>query len=389
MRRRRWRQPEQRNDFTWLRTRVYLELTVFAVAAVLIILLAYSTLWEGRAGDWIVNFLMNDLGMTYEDAYQIYNSRLRANKLYFWWTAVAIVFLLFVWFFIGRFLRYFREINTGINGLLDEDAKEITLSPELSQTAATLQEVRDELNQRELDTRSAEQRKDELVAYLAHDIRTPLTSVIGYLNLLKDDRSLSEEQRSQYLATVLKNADQIDTLTSELFEIARHNARDVSLQIDWIDLSVLVIQLSEEFVPAAEARELRLHVQVQPEIVISADRSQLARVLSNLLKNAIAHAEAGSTVRIAAGLVDKWTFVTVENVGPTIPPEDLDRVFDKFVRLDRARRTLMGGAGLGLAISREIVHLHNGFINAGSKDNVTTFAIYLPSAKAAPGRALH
>lgn len=241
--------------------------------------------------------------------------------------------------------------------------------------------------ERQLADESA--RRSDLVTYLAHDLKTPLTSVIGYLSLLDEVPDMPEAQRVRYTGVALDKACRLERLVNEFFDITRYSLTNIELELAPVDLAGLLVQLSDEFYPALSAHGNVARVTVagtvrtveQPgePLVVTADAARLARVFGNLLRNAIAYSDEGTPVEIEAAAGEGSVVVTVSDTGATIPSHKLRAIFDRFFRLDESRGSATGGAGLGLAIAREIVELHGGTISAASENGRTTFTVELPA----------
>lgn len=241
--------------------------------------------------------------------------------------------------------------------------------------------------ERQLADESA--RRSDLVTYLAHDLKTPLTSVIGYLSLLDEVPDMPEAQRVRYTGVALDKACRLERLVNEFFDITRYSLTNIELEFAPVDLAGLLVQLSDEFYPALSAHGNVAQVTVagtsrtveQPgePLVVTADAARLARVFGNLLRNAIAYSDEGTPVEIEAAAGEGSVVVAVSDTGATIPSHKLRAIFDRFFRLDESRGSATGGAGLGLAIAREIVELHGGTISAASENGRTTFTVELPA----------
>lgn len=235
--------------------------------------------------------------------------------------------------------------------------------------------------QNEMAARVAEERKNELVTYLAHDIRTPLTSVRGYLELISEAEGMDAERQREFASRALLKADRLESLVEELFEITRYNMQNIPIERENLDVGLLCQQIAEEFYPQAQSRNLAIEVDASVGLTAFWDSSRMGRVLENVLKNAMVHASANSAVTIRAmqdGQNDDAIILSVSNQGKEISPEHLEHVFDRFYRGDTARGQTTGGAGLGLAIAKEIVEAHGGGIRAESEGGLTTFTIRLP-----------
>ena len=273
---------------------------------------------------------------------------------------------------------YFREVNQGIESLLADDEKQIQLSPEMLPFERKLNSVKQTLAERKMETALAEQRKDELVMYLAHDIRTPLTSVIGYLNLLEEDPNMPPEQRAARVHIVLEKAYRLETMVNEFFEITKYKSQKITLSKETIDLYYMLVQLSDELSPVLAPRGNTVTLHLDENLTIEADPEKLARVFNNILKNAASYSLPHTEIVIFAEKLEHEVIIRFQNSGEDIPNEALASLFNKFYRVDQSRSSDTGGTGLGLAIAKEIVTLHGGAISASSKNHVVTFTVSLP-----------
>lgn len=229
----------------------------------------------------------------------------------------------------------------------------------------------------ELLKRETQKTKD-LITYLAHDLKTPLASVIGYLNLMMDSNDLTEAQMSHFLAITLDKSLRLENLIDDFFDITRFNLQDIQLYKAELDFVLLLQQLTDEFYPLLKEKNQQLDYRGPNFLKLTADNEQLARVLNNLLKNAIAYGKPDSTIQMILAVEDEQLTFSISNEGATIPQHQIDTIFEKFYRLDQSRSTKTGGAGLGLAIAKEIILAHQGTIEAASQSGVTTFRFRLP-----------
>ena len=361
-------------------TRKMLSLVLIAIGAVFLL----RELIRGRFGDAVVAFLTGVFRLDYSDALYIYEATFR-DHLDGIIAGAIILSLIVVFRFSLRWVReYFDEISAGCDALLDEKTELITLSPEMGFLELKLNESKTILEKRERDAREAEQRKNDLVVYLAHDIRTPLTSVIGYLELLKEAPDLPVEQRAKYLSITLDKAYRLEQLINEFFEITRFNLQSIPLNRENIHLSYMLLQMAEEFYPILTPGGKSVRLDVPEDLSLYGDPDKLARVFNNILKNAAAYSYPDTVIEIRARQERNAVRITFTNQGPQIPEAQLNAIFEKFYRLDSARSSSTGGAGLGLAIAKEIVTAHKGTISASSGPEGTVFTIKLPESPAAP-----
>lgn len=269
---------------------------------------------------------------------------------------------------IGRMLRqYFTQ---------EENAE--LFPPKYEEVADYAAVLKGQMNRKEEMLVAESTRKNDLIAYLAHDLKTPLTSVIGYLSLLKEAPDMPWEQRVKYTNIGLEKAMRLESLINEFFEITRYNLHEIVLEEERFDLGYMLMQMAEEFYPVLEPRGKSVTIHPTEDLLITADPDKLARVFNNILKNAAAYSYDNTEIEIHTGLQDDTVQVSVSNFGRTIPPQKLERIFEKFYRLDDARSAHTGGAGLGLAIAKDIVDAHGGSICVTSRNQVTTFTVVLP-----------
>ena len=265
---------------------------------------------------------------------------------------VCIVTVLAGWvvisfYFISKPIKQLDVVANAAEQLSRPSEEPIQLPDSLEDISIQLNLAREQALRDARAAREAEQRKNDLIVYLAHDLKTPLTSVIGYLTLLRDEPQISPEIRARYTGIALEKAERLEDLINEFFDITRFN--------------------------------LSCSLDLPPKLHYSCDPDKLARVFDNLLRNASYYSLPDSTVEIAGRIEAGKIVLTFSNAGKNIPQEKLDRIFEQFFRLDSSRATRTGGAGLGLAIAKEIVELHGGTIRADSTEDRITFTICLPS----------
>ena len=250
---------------------------------------------------------------------------------------------------------------------------------EYADIAAQMSEIKSKLRSHEQILRQETARKNDLLIYLAHDLKTPLASVIGYLNLLRDEGQISEDLREKYLSISLDKAEHLEDLINEFFEIARFNLSDITLQYRNINLTRLLEQLIYEFKPMLKEKNLNCNLHIANDTMLNCDPDKIQRVFDNLLRNAVLYSYEGTDIEIAAAKQDEKILLQFINHGATIPEDRLERIFEQFYRLDASRNTISGGAGLGLAIAKRIVELHNGTITAKSEKECIEFTVVLPA----------
>ena len=254
----------------------------------------------------------------------------------------------------------------------------ITVPDTLPEVQPIVQGIYDEAQRDKRMAQEAEQRKNELIAYLAHDLKTPLTSIIGYLSLLVEQPDMPVRQKAEYSRIALDKAIRLENLIGQFFEISRYNLNEMVLDRERLDLKYLLIQLADEFYPILEPQGKSIALDAPDDLWVNGDAGKLARVFNNIIRNAVAYGYPDSPIQITATRQDAHVAVTIANRGRDIPEHQLQNIFNKFFRLDDARNSDTGGAGLGLAIAQEIVALHGGSITAHSAGETVVFTVLLP-----------
>ncbi len=322
-------------------------------------------------------------GQSTEIALDAYEHYIRGYKPE--WIMLGMVILMLIAFYLalGRFTRWLDEIRSATARVADLSGGEVALPRELAPLERDLNAIRSRLQAREDAARAAEQRRQDLISFLAHDLKTPLTSVVGYLTLLRDEPDLSPEQRAKFTSVALEKAQRLEELLGEFFDITRMDlGADPSACVP-IQLTVLLEQLADEFYPIFSEEGLHCSTKIGPHLTVLGDPDKLVRVFDNVLRNAVHYSSSGGEVRISAAREGDRVEVVISNEGLEIPEGELANIFEKFYRLDAARSTRTGGAGLGLAIAKEIVEHHGGSIRAESNGRFTSFLISLPFYEAA------
>lgn len=372
---------ENTKGFAAFRKRLTVRFVIYSLlgfaVAVGFSLLIYM-LVRGFFGEFVVNIIMNMFGVDYYRAVDIYHEIRSLDFLYYGVLIFTVIIISFV-MCVKRYDAYFSEvISRSFNLLLRDNYAGEDFPEELKAIEDSFNSVRKTLERRTLDAKLSEQRKNDLIVYLAHDLKTPLTSVIGYLTLLRDEREISEELREKYLSISLGKALRLEDLINEFFEITRFNLTDIELQYSSVNLTRLLEQSAYEFQPMLAEKNLTYKLNAAESITIKCDADKLQRVIDNLLRNAVFYSYENTEIAINAQQLDDRVSISVTNRGDTIPPEKLERLFEQFFRLDSARGTNKGGAGLGLAIAKKIVELHGGVISAKSEDETVEFTVIVP-----------
>ena len=298
---------------------------------------------------------------------------------------VSVVGWIIIFFYYGlRTFRYLERLIYATEELYESEDL-IHLPDELKEVENILNEIKLKIQRNERAAREAEQRKNDLVVYLAHDLKTPLTSIIGYLSLLTEENGISPELRQKYLSITLDSAKRLEDLINEFFEITRFNLTHITLELTRVNIKRLFEQIVFEFGPVMREKNLTCAIDAGSDLMIRCDGDKIQRVFDNLVRNAVNYSFPGTEILLRVKENADNIICVCENHGNTIPEEKLERIFEQFYRLDAARATRSGGAGLGLAIAKEIVELHGGRIRAESRNEMIRFTVVLPKAPATTG----
>ncbi|MDP5274522.1 sensor histidine kinase [Chengkuizengella axinellae] len=296
-----------------------------------------------------------------------------------------IILSILIFFLLTKsYSTYFQEISTGIRYLAQGDFQHrvrIQTNDEFKAIAQDINLASEKLKEAIEKGEFSESSKDQLVINLAHDLRTPLTSVLGYLDLILKDEQMTEEQTKHFLTIALTKSQRLEKLIDELFEITRMNYGMLKLNKQSINLSGLLNQLNEEMYPALEKNQLTARITITSQLHILGDGELLARVFENLLMNACRYGRDGQFVDINGYVESEKVVIQIVNYGDRIPPEELPHIFDMFYSGDKARTEQEGSTGLGLFIAKNIVEQHDGSITVESSVIHTIFEVRLPLEK--------
>lgn len=302
----------------------------------------------------------------------------RAYFIFIIFGTTLIIVLSLLYKLLNKIFSYVFAVSESADKLFDKNVEYINLPPEMVEVEKKLNHFKTEAIKNERLARENEQKKDELIVYLAHDIKTPLTSMIGYLSLLSEIKDMPQEQRNRYIDIALDKSYRLEDLINELFDVARFNSEKIVLEKEEINLNLMLEQIADDFYPTLKEMNKKINFTSDEKTILYADPDKLSRVFNNLIKNAVNYSKENTDIDISIMTKENQATVKITNKGKQIPKEKLDKIFEKFYRLDSSRTSKTGGSGLGLAIAKEIVELHGGRIYAESDMKETTFCVTLP-----------
>ena len=346
------------------------------VVGKVIITLIIDGLFQGKLSNLIIGILMK-MNLSQAEADVIYQNVFRANRDVFQWIGFMLLFLVGYYAALSKTANYLKNIGDGIDNVLSNSKQPIELETELEPIAEKLNTMKMTLARKERMAQESEQRKNDLVVYLAHDLKTPLTSVIAYLSMLDEKPDMPPEERKKYIHIAHTKAIRLSELISEFFEITKFNLQNIRLEKETINLSLMLEQIMDEFYAVFADNNLTGNIYTEEDLMVEGDPDKLARVFDNLLRNAVAYSYRGTNIDVRAYGEGVAVVIVFSNQGEPIPKQKLQTVFEKFYRADNSRSSQTGGAGLGLSVAKEIVELHEGTIEAFSDIQSTRFVVRL------------
>ena len=348
-----------------------------------------NILYSGVVSCLVIVFLVTNLTMLGEYAAE---SGKEGSLLSIFYQPDTVIILLYVLIGIlvfamaflllqGRSMSYIAKISAAMRNISDGDLNttvEVVGDDEFADMAANLNRMVEEIRELMDKERESERTKNELITNIAHDLRTPLTSIIGYLELLSNGASIDPDMQKKYIDVTYTKAKRLQKLIEDLFGFTKLNYGKISMRVSKVDIVKLLSQLLEEFYPTFMERGLAYELQSNvPSKVITADGNLLARLFDNLINNAIKYGTEGKRILVKVHGTDTIVTVSVTNYGYVIPKEELPLLFDKFYRVEQSRSVNTGGTGLGLAIAKNIVDMHGGTIHVTSDLKGTVFTVKL------------
>ena len=294
-----------------------------------------------------------------------------------------LFFCLVFWFLQRKSFSYFAALSEAMRNMAGGDLRatvHIEGDDEFSEMGENLNRLGEELRSLMEREREAEKSKSELVTNIAHDLRTPLTSIVGYLDILRAKRdNLDAETTAHYTDIAYEKSKKLEKLINELFGFTKLSGGELVMHVSSLDLVQLLAQLLEEFYPSFVNAGLHYELIADRESLgIEGDPELLARVFENLIGNAIKYGAEGKQLRVYLVTEENFVTVRVVNYGKLIPAEELPHVFDRFYRVEQSRNAKTGGTGLGLTIAKNIVEMHRGEITVTSDWSGTAFVVRLP-----------
>lgn len=360
-----------------------LKITIGVVLVVLPIVYLFDVVFNGMFVEWFSNFF-TWIERDYDgNTYQYINWHLLKQFL----IIIFFLFTLSLTFMIIFFKRrqekkikreFIETFSDQLDQFLERNGDLSVFSKEFSSISLPISKLQKSALEKERILEQEMQQKNDLITYLAHDLKTPLASVIGYLCLLDETPTLPSDLREQYIGITLEKAYRLEQLINEFFEITRYNLHKIVITPGKIHIRQMLLQMADEFFPILEADKKKISVDAPDDFIFMGDADKLARVFNNILKNAASYSDPETTIQIKVIPEKEHVKISFTNEGTPIPAHLCETIFEKFYRLDSSRSSKTGGSGLGLAIAKEIVTAHHGTIEVKSDLQGTIFTVVLP-----------
>ncbi|MCP1102554.1 signal transduction histidine kinase [Aequitasia blattaphilus] len=318
------------------------------------------------------------LGMRYDNATLLYWKLIGSNRELFMILGFLLLFSFFFYASLTKMTKYLEQVGEGIENIISDSTEPIRLITELKPIELRLNEIKATIRRQEIEAMNSEKKRNDLILFLAHDLKTPLTSILAYLSMLEQQENLPAEERKKYLKIASEKAIRLEELVNEFFEITKLNMEEIEINKTEVNVSLMLEQIADELYGVLQEKRLTCEVEVEDNLMIEGDPDKLARVFDNILRNAMAYCYEDTKIQIEGKKKDKTVMIRFINQGDRIPGDMLQTIFEKFYRVDNSRSSGTGGAGLGLAIAQEILELHKGKIMAKSDDLQTQFIVSLP-----------
>ena len=313
-------------------------------------------------------------------SYVTENYLLAMNMIYIVVLLGIAVFLLVFTLFVNKKVKYIKFLSSEVKVIKDEDfgkTIEVRGQDELAELCSSINNMSLELREKIDNEKKIEQNKNELITNVSHDLRTPLTSILGYVDLLKQNGFEDKEKFVEYISIIDERSKSLNTLINELFEYTKLNSHDIKLNYSTVEIGSLVEQLSGEYSLIFKKEGLEIISEIPEEdIFVDIDIQMIVRTLENLLINAKKYSVRNSQVLVKLLQESNDIVISVENKVENISQNDLDNLFERFYKVDKARKT-GDSTGLGLSIVKRVVELHKGLVKAELINGVIKFKIIL------------
>ncbi len=298
--------------------------------------------------------------------------------------ALTLGVILFTFYFLlltKKFVVYLERISWGIQEISSGNFKariNVDSEDEFANIADKINKMAVDVNQIFEDNRKSEHAKNDLITSVAHDLRTPLTSIIGYLDLVSTNKNITDDVKQKYVEIAYSKSKRLEKLIEDLFAYTNVSFGEVTMDYTELDMVKFMNQLVDEFYPSFQDSGLEYEFTTNLNTaIVMADGNQLSRAIANLISNAIKYGKDGKRIKIKLWKEDGKVIVDVINYGRLIPEEDIENIFKRFYRVESSRSSETGGTGLGLAIAKSIIEMHGGTIKAKSNFEGTVFEVIL------------
>ncbi|URZ17566.1 HAMP domain-containing sensor histidine kinase [Clostridium felsineum] len=302
---------------------------------------------------------------------------------------LMIAFLIFIcittvffYIFTRKTIYNINDINKNINEISKGNFNiniKVNTDDEIGQIAKNINTMSQKLEDLIKKDRESEKLKNDMISNISHDLRTPLTSVIGYMEIIKKVECEHKSLCNNCINVVLKKCDELKNLVEDLLEYTSINFKGIDIKKEAISIKDLIEQIMVGFIPTLEKFHMTFNINCQNEKpFIVGDINLIVRLFENIINNNIFYGKEGKKISIEIGIIKDRVSVKIINYGNKIPIEEQPYIFERFYRSEKSRNKNTGGKGMGLAIAKSIVEVHRGELKVASDDNETVFQVLLP-----------
>ncbi|WP_139207579.1 MULTISPECIES: cell wall metabolism sensor histidine kinase WalK [unclassified Bacillus (in: firmicutes)] len=310
------------------------------------------------------------------------------EKYSFLYFVIFLTFTSFFFFLLSKnMITRLEEINQNVKkiskGNLDVQIQTMK-NDEIGQLATNINKMTNSLKKSIEKEKLAQKMKNEMISNISHDLRTPVTSLIGYVDLIEHNFDVNKENCQQYVRVVKRKSRELKNQVDDLLEYCHINYREIQLHKEIVGVKQLVEQVMIDFIPQLEAVQMKFHIECNQDLQIEADISLLVRLMQNVISNSISYGKSGKIIDIQIFQENRNVKINIKNYGKKILQEDIPYIFEKFYRGEKSRSAHTGGKGMGLAIAKSIANIHKGDITVYSDDKETVFTLIFPQYSMKP-----
>ncbi|WP_179865992.1 sensor histidine kinase [Bacillus pseudomycoides] len=310
--------------------------------------------------------------------------RLEEEYSFIYFVIFLILTSLFFLLLSKNMMKRLEQINQGVKQISKGNLEvriPVLKSDEMGKLATDINGMVKSLKESIEKEKQSQEMKNEMIHNISHDLRTPVTSLIGYVDLVESKLHSNIEECDQYVAVLKRKSDELKNQIDDLLEYCHINYKEIQLYKEIVEVKPLIEQIMIDFVPQLDEEKMYFDIECKQTVQIEVDIKLIIRLMQNVISNSILYGKSGKKIVIEVLVENVNAQIKIKNYGPRISDEDIPYVFEKFYRGEKSRNAHTGGKGMGLAIAKSIAHIHEGDLTVDSNKEETTFTIILPRYK--------